>query len=445
MDNTQKCILCGSTLSPSLVKWKRKKCCECARQICLNNILIPETLSSIFSKKWTANLLVKYYWYLKNSRIRYSSILDNIRRVKMILLIAEKELIGPHEISMEWLGEIYKDKTINIKKARISFLCFLEEQGILKMPDENDLMHASIIRQIERCPKEFKRLMEIYFNTRLELRKRQISNNEANPLALRTIISDITVFTQFTRWITQTHKEVYSWDLIQEEHINEFLLTLTPNNREVVRKDMYALFKLAKRKKLITYIPMIDYPGRELPSTIKTLNIIEQKHVARTIMRSIHTNPLGCILSCLCFFHGLSSRQIRSIKLSDIDLSGKKITFKDRPPAYLSTEELIALGNYVKSRSNMKNNKKREYLFISNHSAGIYENKSLNNGSILRKVKELTGYTTTQLRITCYHSFSARFGPLMLIDAFGLSRTQASRYGRFEEYLLEEEIKDQRT
>lgn len=32
----------------------------------------------------------------------------------------------------------------------------------------------------------------------------------------------------------------------------------------------------------------------------------------------------------------------------------------------------------------------------------------------------------------------------MLIEAFGLSRTQASRYGRFEEYLLEEEIKSQR-
>jgi hypothetical protein len=32
----------------------------------------------------------------------------------------------------------------------------------------------------------------------------------------------------------------------------------------------------------------------------------------------------------------------------------------------------------------------------------------------------------------------------MLIDAFGLSLTQASRYGKFEEYLLEEEIRSQR-
>ena len=64
--------------------------------------------------------------------------------------------------------------------------------------------------------------------------------------------------------------------------------------------------------------------------------------------------------------------------------------------------------------------------------------------AILRKVKELTGYTTKQLRITCFQSLSAIFGPLLLIDAFGLSKTQASRYGRFEEYMLEEEIKTQK-
>lgn len=401
-------------------------------------------LSSAFSKKWAANLLVKYSWYLKNTGITISPILDGIRRARKILLIAEKELLGPHDISLEWLDKIFQDETSNLKKVRNSFLRFLEQQGILKMPDDNDLMQAQILKQIERCPKEYRRLLEVYYNTRLGLRKRQISNNEINPLTLRTISSDLCVFIKFVRWIIETHNEVRSWGFVQEEHVHEFLLTLTPNNREVVRKDLYALFKLAKRKKLITYIPMVDYPCRELPSVIEPLNIAEQKQVAKIILQSVHTNPLGCILSCLCFFHGLSTKQIQSIKLSDIDLHGKKIIVDNRPPVYLSTEELLALENYAKSRSNMKNIKAREYLFIGDHGARIYENKALGKTAILRKVKELTGYTLKQLRITCYHSFSAKFGPLMLIDTFGLSKTQASRYGRFEEYLLEEEIKSQR-
>jgi integrase len=397
MENAQKCILCGNMLTPSLIKGKRKKCCDCTRQASLDKILSAEMLSSVYSKKWAANLLVKYYWYLKNIGVTVSPILDSIRRARNVLLIADKELLSPYEISMDWIEEICQDKTKNVKKTRISFLCFLEKQGILKMPDDNDLMEIKIAKQIERCPKGYRRLLEVYYNTRLELRKRQIGNNEVNPLALRTISSDLGVFIKFVKWIIETHNEVCSWDFVQEEHVHEFLLTLTPNNREVARKDLYALFKLAKSKKIITYIPMTDYPCRELPPVIEPLNMAEQKRIARVLLENVHINPLECILSSLCFFHGLSTRQIQNIKLSDVDLSSKIIVIKDRPPVYLCTDELLALENYAKSRSHMKNNKMREYLFIGNHSAGIYENKPLGKATILSKVRRLTGYTIKQL------------------------------------------------
>lgn len=45
----------------------------------------------------------------------------------------------------------------------------------------------------------------------------------------------------------------------------------------------------------------------------------------------------------------------------------------------------------------MRNNKRREYLIIGDSGAKIYENKPLGARSILRKVKQLTGYTTKQL------------------------------------------------
>ena len=142
-----------------------------------------------------------------------------------------------------------------------------------------------------------------------------------------------------------------SWDLIQEEHIHEFLLTLNPINREIVRKDLYVLFKMAKQRKIITYIPMVNYPSRDLQSVKEPLNIDDQKRVAILIQKSIILNPLGCFLSSLCLYHGLSLKQIQSIKLSDIDLTGKKMNFSERPPVYLLTEDLISLENYSKIRS----------------------------------------------------------------------------------------------
>jgi hypothetical protein len=47
------------------------------------------------------------------------------------------------------------------------------------------------------------------------------------------------------------------------------------------------------------------------------------------------------------------------------------------------------------------------------------------------------------LRITCFAALSARYGPQYLIEAFGLSLTQASRYGNMQAFLLEEEVKQQ--
>jgi hypothetical protein len=369
MNDIRKCVMCGAALNEAIARGGHKKCYDCIELTHLNILLSASNLNSIFSKKWAANLLIKYYEYLKEAGIKISAVSDNVDKAKKILVLAEKYCLSPYEINTDWLEKVCEDKPKNVNRVRTSFLCFLEELGILKMPDADDLMQGQIARQIERCPKEFGRLIEIYCNTRMELRKRQISNNEIAPLVLKTISCDIGVFTKFVKWIIQTHKEVHSWNLVQEEHVHEFLLTLTPNNRELVRKDLHVLFKLAKRKKIITYIPMMDYPCRELPSVVEPLNISEQKRVARILMQSVHTNPLACILGCLCFFHGLSSRQIQSIKLSDINLPGKKINLPDRSPVYLSTEELLALENYARNRSHMKNIRKREYLFIGDHGA----------------------------------------------------------------------------
>lgn len=46
--------------------------------------------------------------------------------------------------------------------------------------------------------------------------------------------------------------------------------------------------------------------------------------------------------------------------------------------------------------------------------------------------------------MTCLSALAARYGPQYLVEVFGLSLPQAARYGKLEEYLLEEEVKQQR-
>ena len=61
-----------------------------------------------------------------------------------------------------------------------------------------------------------------------------------------------------------------------------------------------------------------------------------------------------------------------------------------------------------------------------------------------QRVRALTGHTPRRLRVTCFVAVSALYGPQYLIEAFGLSLTHASRYGNLKEYLLEEEVKQQK-
>src|SRR5699024_12514144 len=109
-----------------------------------------------------------------------------------------------------------------------------------------------------------------------------------------------------------------SVDNLKQEDIHTFLLSLTPKHREIVRKYLLVLYKLTRRKRIITHIPILDIKSRELPPTIEPLTFEEQIKVAKIIKSNLFEQPLECLLSSFCFYHGLSSKMIKEIKLTDL-------------------------------------------------------------------------------------------------------------------------------
>ncbi|MHB1128412.1 MAG: hypothetical protein ACYC2T_15990 [Bacillota bacterium] len=151
MDNIQKCILCGETLNATLVRGGRKKCYDCVDQTHLNIIMSPVKLANTFSKQWASSLLAKYFRYLKETGIRISAIRKNVDKAKKILLLAESDYLSPYEITVDWVEKKCEKGPKGLKSVKISLLCFLEEQEILKMPDENDLLQARILNMNSEC------------------------------------------------------------------------------------------------------------------------------------------------------------------------------------------------------------------------------------------------------------------------------------------------------
>ena len=113
-----------------------------------------------------------------------------------------------------------------------------------------------------------------------------------------------------------------------------------------------------------------------------------------------------------------------------------------RPPIYLLAEDFLLLDQLLKQRQELPYAKKKSYVFISNQTK--LDDKPMTQEYVSKKVRALTGHTPQCLRITCFTALSARYGPQYLVEAFGLSLTQAARYAKMEEFLLEEEVKQQR-
>ena len=72
MIDMRKCIICGTSLSESIIKNKQRKCYNCCDQEHLNVLLSHSNLDSIFCKKWSINLLTKYNKYLIDIGLKLS-------------------------------------------------------------------------------------------------------------------------------------------------------------------------------------------------------------------------------------------------------------------------------------------------------------------------------------------------------------------------------------
>ncbi len=434
------CLECDLPLSLTAVRNKKKRCVNCINNKRFGHLTSSTYIESKFSKFWVKELYLDYIKFIEEFNFTKETSNRLLKKALDIFEVMESEFHKVQQVDYEWLDETLH--RLDLRKGFANNIkTFFAKKNIVPMENYEDSIERSILKQIENIPTSFKRLINIYYQEKLFLRQRQIKLQARKPIALTTIKSQIAIFLRFTKWVSKNYTMITTWDMLQENHVNDFLLTLKRKNREVVRKELHILFKLAKKKKVVTHIPISNLPTKEYSSDIEPLNLDAQKKLADLIKKKKYTKPLECILTSFCFYHGMSSNQIKSIRLSDIYLEKKCIFLEGRPPVFLLEEDLLLLKEYLYKRKEIKNINQRKYLIVTKSFS--YDDKPVSNKFILNKVKNFTGYTPKCLRVSCYNALSALYGPQYLIDSFGLSLTQASRYGNLKDYLIEYEMKEQ--
>lgn len=434
------CVECGSTLRPSEAKNGKKRCMPCICQRRVAFLLADEYLSNAFSKLWVRELFKRLGTFLEKHQIPAETRARMLPKAAIIFQEADRSFRWPGEMNEQWLEGMIEEMGRHF--AASFFRAFLVEEHLITDETRDEKALKALKARIERIPQAYRRLMEIFFNERIAFRERQIKQHAKRPLAVKTIVSDFEVLSRLVRWLGANLPDLTGWDMVQEEHIHTFLLTLTPKNREPVRKDLHMFFRLARKRRVITHVPLMDYPAKELPRTVEPLRVEEQKALAQRIQQSTHTHPEEAFLAALCFYHGLSSSHICHLKTNHVDVEQAMILVEERPPVYLLAEDFLLLDQFLRKRKELPYAKSRSHLFISHNST--LGDEPLGNEYVYRKVQAFAGHPPQRLRITCFTALSARYGPQYLVEAFGLSLTQASRYGNMQEFLLEEEVKQQR-
>lgn len=434
------CKECGGRLRPSDIKFERFSCISCTSKRRVAFLLSDQYLDNIFVKMWARGLFKRLGLFLETFDVPIPAQALMLSKAAPLLQEAEQTFLRLDDVDETWLEEKIEQAGKRIY-ARF-FRAFLIKEQILSSEAADEKKLEALQAKIALIPQQYRRLMEVYFQEQITLRERHIQQHAKQPLAVKTIVHKFMLFQKLIRWLLEQMPDLCGWEMVQEEHIQAFLLTLQPTHRELTRKDLYQFFRLGRKKKVVTHVPVMNLPSRELPRTIEPLTRDEQKALARLIRANIYSQPEEAFLAALCFYHGLSTAQIRSIRTSDVDVERGLIHLKDRPPLYLLAEDFLLLEQFLLKRKTLPYAKTRSYLFISNQAK--FDEQPVPEQYVAQRVRSLTGHTPRCLRITCFTAVSARYGPQYLIEAFGLSLTHASRYGNLKEYLLEEEMKQQK-
>ncbi len=401
-------------------------------------MFVYNSLEIPVEKPWILRLLNEYRDFLIDYHKEQKVVFHHLRNAANVFIAMET--ITPIELTYDWIENQFQH--YGKAKSWKSLTGFLVGKKLIQLPSDDLRYRKQCENYIAKLPERFRKCVKLYVDDKFALRKRQISNNASSPINARTIEADVCSLFRMVRWITENYSNVVYWTDFTEAMVNQFLLSLPASNRECTRKDLYQFFKFAKRKRCIFTIPMTDYKTREMPRVCVPLTRTEQRILYRKIIEEGISLPYEALLTSLCFFHAVSSMKIREIKLKEVDLERSSIHMKGIPDIYLMPIEMVLLSEYIRIRKEFPNSENNTHLFIKRTRGDYLPDNSVSKTFITDLVRKFSDVTPQVLRITCLQEMAALNGPNFLREAYGISATHAGRYGSYEQYLLEEALKD---
>ena len=428
------CRSCGGTvaLTPSHAQRRTVVCPACCAVRGLEDLLEPGYLAARVPRPWARGLVEDYAAFLAAANL---SVVGRRRLVRGAVSLGQRmgvELTGPGDLSERWLSGALAAGPERV--IRGSLMRFLRSASHVPEASAEELWHQTVGAAIERVPREFRRAVSMYTDFRVRIHEEQRRRRLARVLSLKTIVTDVWSLSRFAEHLQRHHPAISGWASVIEADVVEYLLELdvNPNTRNVRRWDLHRFFAYALRHRLVAHNPVPAEPGREAPLNFQPLTHDEQRALVQRWAPL--REPLESLIGCLVLLHGLSVSELQRLQLADVCSDGQRLRVSGRPVAVLlDTVTRRALAAYLQGRSPGANS----HLIISAHSR--FTTAPI-PAKYLQTQLRAAGVTPRFLRMTCLSTIAQESGPRLLVDAFGLSPTQAERYQRFLVHRAEREL-----
>ncbi|ALC84848.1 hypothetical protein AM499_02735 [Bacillus sp. FJAT-22090] len=454
-----KCHDCGANLTE---KSQHNYCYDCIAFRSIYNRSQFDYLNNTFTNESIKGLYINYvhYMFSLNRKVQtYADILSNSEKFFVFLqdyipdglqmypfTVREHEQTQKYKLvhgnkyfnillSEEWLYDFEKEFSSKNKFKDI-FLFYLESLGILKQrPVDEKIKILQKVNQFESSLQQpILKLIEFESQKIENLNKKNASLTKS----WTTIYKNIDEIKVFYYYLKKDYI-VSSWAEVTEDMVNKYLLGMDFTNGQIRKRTLFNFFTFLKKHGFVFVVPIEQFVARDSMIEVAPLSLKQHKAIFKAIEYGSGNLVVERFLSSLVYFYGLTTSQIKSLELEDINLDVKCIYINGKPPAYLSDSDLILLKKVLTSREEMLGRKKSNKLFPAFKSI---KDISISNQSICKKVKQVTRYSPKSLRIAAFQYCSAKFGSQYLQECFGLSLTQSARYARIGEELLELQVLD---
>jgi len=425
------CRACGQpvALPPSWRDQRRSlTCAVCLAGRHLARLLAPAALAERVPQPWARALVERYAAFLVEHGASPDQRWRKVRRVAALGQRMGWELAGPEQLTAAWLDGALAGEGRS-HRVRPSLLRFLRAERLLPAPTEEERWLRAIAAGLARVPARFRGPVRRYTDFRVRVHREQRRRNLAHVLALRTVAADVRLLCRVAEHLGRAHPAITGWDLVTEREVVAYLrgLAVHPNSRNVQRWDLHSFFAYCLRHRLVAHNPVPDAPGREAPSAFRPLTPDAQRLLLERWARL--EDPLESLLGCFALLHGLGSGDVQRLRLADVDRERRRVRVAGRPVALvLDALTRHALEAYLAVRPSGPATRHNPHLVLNAHSrftAGPVTQRYLG-----RRLRPL-GLSLRALRMTCLSTVAQESGPRLLVDAFGLSPTQAGRYQRF--------------